>query len=309
MAALVWGADRFVAGAAGIAAHRGISQLVIGITVVALGTSAPEIAVAIHACLEGNPLLAVGNAVGSNIANIGLVLAVTAIVVPLSFSLGVRAEELRWLLGATVLALVILVDLHLSAIDGLLLLAGLAYVVIRLFRQQRVVTADLEASLIYQSAEVPELSYRQYLILVSTGMLIVLVSADVLVWSATGVARWWGVSELVIGLTIVAIGTSLEEMAACVGAAIKGHADIAIGNVVGSNILNILTVMTVPALMSQPEIDLVVLVRDCGMMLLLTLTLAVFAYVMNKVITRVEGAIMLSAWIGYNIVVLLQATG
>ncbi len=109
MAALVWGADRFVAGAAGIAAHRGISQLVIGITVVALGTSAPELAVAIHACLEGNPLLAVGNAVGSNIANIGLVLAVTAIVVPLSFSLGVRAEELRWLLGATVLALVILV--------------------------------------------------------------------------------------------------------------------------------------------------------------------------------------------------------
>lgn len=306
LGALVWGADRFVSGAAGWAAHRGVSQLIIGLTVVALGTSAPEMAVATYASLEGNPLLAVGNAIGSNIANIGLVLGFTAIVTPLKFSLGVRAEELRWLLLTTVVAVILLIDLHLSSLDGLVLLSGLAFVLLRLVRKQQLVAHGLEDSLVYQTTELPDMSLRQSLIAFAIGLITVLVAADVLVWAATSIAVLWGVSDLVIGITIVAIGTSLPELAASVGAAVKGHADIAIGNIVGSNILNILTVLAIPALISQPQIESVVLIRDCGMMLLLTAALAMFAYALNKVITRLEGAVMLSVWAGYNLLVIMH---
>ena len=301
---LMWGADRFVTGAAAIAVHRGVSQLVIGLTVVALGTSAPEMAVAIFASFEGNPLLAVGNAIGSNIANIGLVLGATALVTPLPFSSGVRTEELRWVLAVTLLAVVLLFDLHLSVIDGLILIALLCMILWRLYRKQQVVAADLQDGLLFQTEDLPDLDMRQSMIAFGTGLVAILVSADMLVWAATGIATWWGVSELVIGLTIVAVGTSLPELAASVTAAIKGHADIAIGNVVGSNILNILTVLTIPALISAPAIDAVVLWRDCGMMVILTLVLAVFAYTMKKAITRTEGAFLLCTWVGYSLFVL-----
>ena len=301
---LMWGADRFVTGAAAIAVHRGVSQLVIGLTVVALGTSAPEMAVAIFASFEGNPLLAVGNAIGSNIANIGLVLGATALVTPLPFSSGVRTEELRWVMAVTLLAVVLLFDLHLSVIDGLILIALLCMILWRLYRKQQVVAADLQDGLLFQTEDLPDLDMRQSMIAFGTGLVAILVSADMLVWAATGIATWWGVSELVIGLTIVAVGTSLPELAASVTAAIKGHADIAIGNVVGSNILNILTVLTIPALISAPAIDAVVLWRDCGMMVILTLVLAVFAYTMKKAITRTEGAFLLCTWVGYSLFVL-----
>ena len=301
---LMWGADRFVTGAAAIAVHRGVSQLVIGLTVVALGTSAPEMAVAIFASFEGNPLLAVGNAIGSNIANIGLVLGATALVTPLPFSSGVRTEELRWVLAVTLLAVVLLFDLHLSVIDGLILIALLFMILWRLYRKQQVVAADLQDGLLFQTEDLPDLDMRQSMIAFGTGLVAILVSADMLVWAASGIATWWGVSELVIGLTIVAVGTSLPELAASVTAAIKGHADIAIGNVVGSNILNILTVLTIPALISAPAIDAVVLWRDCGMMVILTLVLAVFAYTMKKAITRTEGAFLLCTWVGYSLFVL-----
>ena len=301
---LMWGADRFVTGAAALAVHRGVSKLVIGLTVVALGTSAPEMSVALIASFEGNPLLAVGNAIGSNIANIGLVLGVTALVTPLPFSSGVRTEELRWVLAVTILALVLMFDLHLSMLDGLLLIALLGLILWRLYRKQQVVAAELQDGLLFQTEDLPNLDTRQSMIAFGTGLLAILISADMLVWAATGIASWWGVSELVIGLTIVAVGTSLPELAASVVAAFKGHADIAIGNVVGSNILNILTVLTIPALISAPGIEAVVFWRDCGMMLALTLVLTVFAYTMKKAITRVEGAVLLSAWIGYSLFVL-----
>lgn len=301
---LMWGADRFVTGAAALAVHRGVSKLVIGLTVVALGTSAPEMSVALIASFEGNPLLAVGNAIGSNIANIGLVLGVTALVTPLPFSSGVRTEELRWVLAVTILALVLMFDLHLSMLDGLLLIALLGLILWRLYRKQQVVAAELQDGLLFQTEDLPNLDTRQSMIAFGTGLLAILISADMLVWAATGIASWWGVSELVIGLTIVAVGTSLPELAASVVAAFKGHADIAIGNVVGSNILNILTVLTIPALISAPVIEADVFWRDCGMMLALTLVLTVFAYTMKKAITRVEGAVLLSAWIGYSLFVL-----
>lgn len=305
---LVWSADRFLAGAASTASHMGVSKLMIGLTVVSLGTSAPEILVSLMAAIEGTPLLAVGNAIGSNIANIGLVLGLTAIIAPLPFSKGVLRTELPWLLGTTFLTLVLLFDLHLSAVDGLVLFAALGYILYRLKRQYGA-GADAVADVVHDELdELPELSRGQAAFWLMGGLAVLLVSAQVLVWGAVEIAAWLGVSELIIGLTIIAVGTSLPELAATVGAAIKGHTDIAIGNVVGSNILNLLAVLAVPALISSPTVDIEVLWRDFGMMLALTVALALFAYAIGSrpVITRFEGAVILLGWIGYNALLFQQ---
>ncbi len=305
---LVWGADRFLSGAASTAGHLGISKMLIGLTVVSVGTSAPEILVALAAAVEDNPLLAVGNAIGSNIANIGLVLGVTALIAPLPFSDTVLRAELPWLLGATLLALVLLFDLELTPIDGLLLLAGLGLILFRLVRNQQKLGADLSESVSEELEELPQMTPSKALVWLLVGLAVLLASAELLVWAASNIADQLGVDDIIIGLTVVAIGTSLPELAATVGSAMKGHSDIAIGNVVGSNILNILAVLSVPALVSPTTIESVSLWRDCGMMLALTMLLALFAYAINSrpVITRFEGAVMLLAWIGYNALLLQQ---
>lgn len=307
--ALVWSADRFLSGAAACATNLGVSKMLIGLTVVSIGTSAPEIMVAIFAAIEDNPLLAVGNAIGSNIANIGLVLGITALVAPLPFSRTVRRSELPWLLGATALAIALLFDLYLSMTDGLLLLAGLGAIMYRLVRGQAHNDADLSASLAEELDEMPDMTTLQATAWLGLGLIILLISAQVLVYSASWIARELGVSDMIIGLTIVAVGTSLPELAATIGSAVKGHPDIAIGNVVGSNILNILAVLAVPGLLSGAAIESVALWRDCGMMLALTVMLALFAYAINSrpVITRFEGAVMLLFWVGYNTLLVQQA--
>ena len=306
--ALVWSADKFLSGAASTAVNFGIPKIVIGLTIVALGTSAPEIIVAIFAALDGNHLLAVGNALGSNIANIGLVLGITAIITPLAFSKNVRRKELPWLLGATTLTLVLLFDRDLSFTDGLILLFGLGIILWQLFVSAKDPDAETNA-LQEELDEIPELNIGKSIAWFVVGLGVLLLSAQILVYSATNIAVMFGVSDLIIGLTIIAIGTSLPELAATVGAAIKGQPDIAIGNIVGSNILNILAVLAVPALISTTGLDFSALWRDSGMMLALTLMLALFAYGMNSraVITRFEGLVMLLAWIGYNVLLVQQA--
>ncbi len=310
---LVWSADRFLSGAAATATNLGVSKMLIGLTVVSLGTSAPEILVALAAALEGNPLLAVGNAVGSNIANIGLVLGITALIAPLPFSQAVLRSELPWLLGATALALILLFDLNLTLGDGLLLLTGLGLIMYRLVHSQLnprddFVAADSLHSIEDELDELPEMSPLEGWIWLGVGLALLIASAELLVWSATSIAAALGVSEMIIGLTVVAIGTSLPELAATIGSAVKGDTDIAIGNVVGSNILNILAVLAVPALVAPTEISALALWRDCGMMLAVTLLLALFAYAINSqpVITRFEGAVLLAAWIGYNLLLVNQ---
>ncbi|MEQ8857334.1 MAG: calcium/sodium antiporter [Pseudomonadales bacterium] len=305
---LVWSADRFLSGAASTATHLGVSKLLIGLTVVSLGTSAPEILVSLTASIEGNPLLAVGNAIGSNIANIGLVLGITAMIAPLPFSQGVLRTELPWLLGATLLTLVLLFDLRLSILDGLILIAALVYILYRLTSYKGAGNDGVTDALQDELQELPQLSLGRAVLWLVAGLVTLLLSAELLVWAAVKVAEWLGVSELIIGLTVVAVGTSLPELAATVGAAVKGHTDIAIGNVVGSNILNLLAVLAVPAIVSAPEIDIEVLWRDCGMMLALTLALALFAYAVGSrpVITRFEGAVILAGWVGYNLVLFQQ---
>ena len=307
-AVLIWSADRFLSGAAATATNLGVSNIVIGLTVVSLGTSAPEIVVALMAALEGNAILAIGNAIGSNIANIGLVLGITAIVAPLPFSQNVLRRELPWLLGATVLAIVLIFDRELSFTDGVFLLAGLAYILWQLLRSEQ--EADpAESALASELEELPEMKQSSALFWLFAGLAALLASAQLLVYAATQIALDLGISSMIIGLTIVAIGTSLPELAATVGAAIKGQPDIAIGNIVGSNILNILAVLAVPALISTTGLDFSALWRDSGMMLALTLMLALFAYGMNSraVITRFEGLVMLLAWIGYNVLLVQQA--
>ena len=304
--ALVWSADRFVSGAASTANNLGVSKMLIGLTVVSLGTSAPEILVALAASLDGSPTLAIGNSIGSNIANIGLVLGVTAILRELPFSASVRKIELPWLIGATVLALVCLLNLYLGTLDGLVLLAGLGVIMYRLM-QQATQADDIKETIAEELDDLPSMSTVRALAWLAVGLLVLLVSANMLVWAATTIAHILGVSDLIIGLTVIAVGTSLPELAATVGAALRGHPDIAIGNVVGSNILNILAVLAVPALVHPTAFAGAVLWRDFGMMLALTVLLVLFANGSRPVITRFEGAVMVVAWLGYNTLLYAQA--
>ena len=306
--ALIWSADKFLSGATATATNMGVSKMMIGLTVVSIGTSAPEIVVATMAALDGNSLLAVGNAIGSNIANIGLVLGITAIITPLPFSRNVRRKELPWLLGATFLATILMFDRHLGFVDGIILLLGLAYILWQLVASQKDPEYSTEA-ISDELDELPDMTNKQSIIWLVIGLVVLLISAQVLVYAATNIASTLGVSDMIIGLTIVAVGTSLPELAATVGSAMKGQPDIAIGNVVGSNILNILAVLAVPGLIHATDMDYAALWRDSGMMLALTLMLALFAYGLNSraVITRFEGAVMLMAWMGYNLLLIQQA--
>ncbi|NCF44320.1 MAG: calcium/sodium antiporter [Proteobacteria bacterium] len=307
-AALIWSADKFLSGAAATATNLGVSNIVIGLTVVSLGTSAPEIVVALIAALEDNAVLAIGNAIGSNIANIGLVLGITAIIAPLPFSQNVLRRELPWLLGATVLAIVLIFDRELNLLDGLILLTGLAYILWQLLRSEKN-TDPAESALASELEELPKMKQSAALFWLVVGLAVLLAAAQLLVYAATEIAMALGISSMIIGLTIVAIGTSLPELAATIGSAMKGQPDIAIGNIVGSNILNILAVLAVPGMISATTLDFSALWRDSGMMLALTLMLALFAYGLNSraVITRFEGIVMLLAWIGYNLLLAQQA--
>ena len=303
---LVWSAERFVAGAAVTATNLGVSSLIIGLTIVSIGTSAPEILVAVSASLEAAPKLAIGNAIGSNIANIGLVLGVTAIAAQLPFSQEILKNEVRWLIGATLLAFFCLVNLFLGAMDGLFLLAGLGLILYLMFNKQSS-NPQSQGGASGDLPDIPIMPTHKGVLWLIFGLLLLLISAQVVTKAAVEIANQLGVDELIVGLTVIAIGTSLPELAASVTAAVKGHAEIAIGNVIGSNILNILAVLAVPALMHPVAVDSIVIWRDYGVMALLTLILVIFAQ-LRGAISRLEGALMLCIWIGYNVVLYMQAS-
>ncbi len=311
---LVWSADLFLSGAASTATNFGIPKLVIGLTVVSLGTSAPEIVVALIASQEGSNLLAVGNAIGSNIANIGLVLGLTAILIPVTIDSNARNKQLPWLLGLTVLALILLANgSALTFNDGIILLFGLVLVIYQIWNDlkredetyvKKIVAGDqsLKTQLDSEIAELATLSKRKGLLFTLLGLGLLLISAELLVYAAINVAVLLGISELIIGLTVVAIGTSLPELAATIGAAIKKQEDIAVGNIIGSNILNITAVLCIPALLGGASIEPSQLLRDGGTMLALTILLALFAYGFGKKseVTRLEGSILLVSWVMYT---------
>ena len=299
--ALVWGADRFVLGAAGVARNLGVSTLVIGLVIVGFGTSAPELLVSAMAGMEGATGLAVGNALGSNIANIGLVLGTTALIVPLAVHSGVLKREFPVLLFMSVAALVLLWDGHLGRLDGFILvsaLVGLIYWTVRLALKER--NHDpLQAEV---AEEIPEsLAMGAAVLWLVVGLVVLLVGARLVVWGGVNIAHAFGVSEVIIGLTIVAIGTSLPELAASVMGALKGEPDLAIGNVVGSNLFNLLGVLGLPALIHPEALDPSVLSRDYPVMLGLTLILFLLAYNRRRAprIGRGGGLLLLGAYGAY----------
>ncbi len=294
---LIWSADRFVIGAAGTARNLGMSPMLIGLTVVSLGTSAPEMLVSSFAAYENAGGLAIGNALGSNIANIGLVLGATALIAPLPVKTGLMRKELPLLLVVTLGTGLILWDGYLGLADALILLTGLLVCFYLFYRFQRF--AD-PSEVAHEEEELPDIELPKALMWLLIGLLLLAGSSRLLVWGATEIAIQLGVSDLVIGLTIVAIGTSLPELAASITSALKKHHDIAIGNVVGSNIFNLLAVMPLPGLIRPFHFDALVLWRDYAIMLGFTLLLLVFAHVTSRgLINRIEALFLLLGYSAY----------
>jgi cation:H+ antiporter len=296
---LVWSADKFVLGAAATARRLGMSPLLVGLTIVSIGTSAPELFVSAVATLDGAGNLAIGNALGSNITNIGLVLGITALVSPIPLKKKLLRKELPLLLLVSILAGLTLADLELSYIDSILLLAGLVAAMYILFQE----SDDSGESLVDEdeAAAIESLSTKMAVFWLLLGLVCLMISSKALVWGATEIARSFGISDLMIGLTIVAIGTSLPELAASVASALKGHHDIAIGNVIGSNIFNLLAVMPVPGLIATVAVEPMALYRDLPVMLALTLALLVL-FILNRrsgVMGRFSGSLLGLSYLGY----------
>lgn len=308
---LVWSADKFVDGAAALANNLGMSPLLIGLTIVSLGTSAPEIFVSANAALNQATDIAVGNAIGSNLANVGLVLAITALITPLPIAKFLLIREIPVLLLVTALGAYCVHDGYLDRIDAACLLGGLLLLsALLIYRHvfSRFPEPDSNSD---DDSEIKPLSNAKASFWLISGLLLLLLSSDMLVWGARDIASHFGISELVIGLTIVAIGTSLPELAASVASALRGHHDIALGNVVGSNILNLLTVIPVAAVIHPSALEPDAWSRDYLAMSALTLILAVL--LVTKVMINSDkarmgrlSALLLLAFYGAYYWVLLQ---
>ena len=296
---LVWSADKFVIGAAATARHLGMSPLLVGLTIVAIGTSAPEMFVSAIASLDGVGNLAIGNAIGSNITNIALVLGITALVAPIPLQKSLLKKELPLLMMITLLAGVVLIDLELNLIDALILIAALVFALFLMFQQssesgESVMDED-------EAAEIESTSTAKATFWLIAGLAVLMASSKALVWGASGVATAFGVSDLVIGLTIVAIGTSLPELAASVASALKGHHDIAIGNVIGSNIFNLLAVMPIPGILAVTAVEPMALYRDYMVMAGATFLLLLFFVICYRkgTLGRLPGILLTAGYFGY----------
>jgi cation:H+ antiporter len=304
---LVWSADRFVIGAAATAKNSGISPMLIGLTIVAFGTSAPEILVAIMASINGSGSLAIGNALGSNIANIGLVLGITALIAPLPVKSAVLRKEMPLLLAITLLAGAVLINLDVSLLDAFLLLASLIVCLVLFAKFQKSSTPD--DHLAVEADEIPEMTNKRAIFWLVLGLSLLVASSRILVWGAVEIATQLGISELVIGLTIVAIGTSLPELAASVASALKKHHDLALGNIVGSNIFNLAAVMAIPGLVDPITLDAIAFNRDYLVMLGMTVALLIFCLLQRPAkVNRIEGGLLTAAYAGYMLVLYNMST-
>ncbi len=308
LALLIWGADRFVHGAAATARNFGIAPLLIGLTVVAFATSAPEVLVSVVAASRGEPGLAIGNAIGSNIVNIGLVLGVTAIVRPIKLESATLRREMPALLAVTLLTVSLFLDARLTHIDGYVMLTGLVIVMIWLARLGSRSPANDPIKKDFE-AEIPDdVSMKVAIIWVVVGLGLLLLGADWLVTGAIGVAQSLGVSEVVIGVTIVAFGTSLPELAVSLISVLKGEYGLAIGNIVGSNIFNLLAVIGVAATIQPMALHPSVLSLHIFVMVAFTLVLFAMTYDYDGKarLSRLEGAALLAAYIAYASYVVMQ---
>lgn len=309
---LMWSADRFVDGAAATAKHAGMPSLLIGIVIVGFGTSAPEMVVSALAALDGSPGLALGNAYGSNIANTGLILGATALVIPLTVNSKIIRKELPLLLVITCITAAFFWNGGLSRTESVILLAGFFSLIgWSVFSALKGKGDAIEGEYDSELAE-HDMPLGKALFWVVAGLILLIVSSRMLVWGAVTIAQQLGVSDLIIGLTIVALGTSLPELAATVAAARKGEHDIAIGNVVGSNMFNLLAVVGIAgAIAPMPTVPPELITRDWPMVMGLTIALFIFGYGFRGRqgrINRFEGAALLLAYVVYTGYLIYQIT-
>lgn len=305
---LVYSADRFILGAAAAARALGVPALLIGLTVVGIGTSLPEVVVSIVASLQGKAGLAIGNAVGSNITNILLVLGVTAVAMPLAVPRGLARRELPMLLAVTGGAWALAADGQLSALDGGLLLLGLAGALVFLARLARggddladdPLAAEIAAA---TDVELAPAAAAAWLVL---GLVLLPISSQLLVWGASNIAHALGVSELVIGLTVVAVGTSLPELATSLAAVRRRAHELVLGNIVGSNLFNLLAVLPAPALLAPGVLPAGALARDLPLMAVATIVLFLLCFRRDGVIGRGYGLLLLAAFVGYEAVLYMS---
>jgi cation:H+ antiporter len=302
LALLVWSADRFVEGSAVTARHFGMPPLLIGMVVVGFGTSAPEMVVSALASSQGNPGIALGNAYGSNITNIALILGLTALISPIAVHSQVLRNELPLLSAVSLLAAWQLWDGQLSRMDALLLLGVFAVLMGWTIWQGLRQRADALGSEMEQELVSQTMPIGRALFWVALGLILLILSSRILVWGAVEIAQGFGVSDLIIGLTVVAVGTSLPELASSLIATRKGEHDIALGNILGSNLFNTLAVVGIAGVISPMAVRPEVLYRDMLVMLGLTLSLFVFGYGFRGAgrINRLEGGLLLAVYLGYT---------
>lgn len=311
LALLVWSAGRFVEGSAAVARHFGMPALLIGMVIVGFGTSAPEMVVSVLAASQGNPGIALGNAYGSNIANIALILGLTALISPIAVHSQVLRKELPVLVVVTALAAWQLWDGEITRFDAVLLLAVFAGLVGWTIWQGLQKKVDTLGTEIEQELQVHAMPIRRAIFRLVIGLGLLIVSSRILVWGAVEIAQGFGVSDLVIGLTIVAVGTSLPEFASSVIATRKGEHDIALGNVLGSNLFNTLAVVGIAGSIHPMAVGPEVFNRDMLIMAALTVSLFAIGYGFRGPgrINRIEGAVLLACYAGYTVYLVSTAFG
>jgi len=301
---LVWSADRFTDGAAAIARNMGISPLIVGLTIVAMGSSAPEVIVSINSSLKGTPGLAIGNAIGSNIANIAMVLGISALVSPLRVESETLKREIPILFGFMLLTFALLIDLTLSFTDGLILLISLGGYLVWLTKTAARTRSKPDLMLKEIIEELPDqMPTGKAIFWLVVGLILLQMSSNILVLGATNIAHQYHVSDFIIGITIIAVGTSLPELAASVTGVLKGEHELAIGNVIGSNIFNLLAVLGIPGLINGAFLEPEILHLDFALMFGLTVAMSIMAWGRKNSpgeITRLEGGILLTCFIAYQ---------
>ncbi len=306
---MVWAADRLVAGASATARNLGVSPMIIGLTIVGFGTSAPELVVSAVATYRGNAGLALGNALGSNITNIGLVLGITALIYPLRLESAALKREYPLLLLIMLVCLFLILDLEYSHTDGWIMLAGLALLVRWLIQLglQRPATDPLAEEF---KAEIPtNIPTKVAVFWLTVGLIVLPVSSMILVDGAVSIARGLGVTDTVIGLTIVALGTSMPELATAVTSAFRREDDLAIGNIIGSNMFNMLGVLGIAAVIRPVQAPPLLIARDFPVMFLMTGLLFLMATNFRGPgrISRRSGLLFLTLFFSYQATVWIQA--
>lgn len=306
LAGLYYGAEWLVKGSARMARRHGVSPLVVGLTIVAFGSSAPELVVGIVASVQEQSAVVVGNVVGSNILNIALILGITALVRPLRTELRLLAREAPLMVVATVVVVLMMLDEALGRADGILLAAGfvgyLIFVLKAARKEPRKVLREYEMA---EPTGLEESTDRRDALFIVLGLVGLAVGAQVLLTSAVYFARLFGISEAVIGITVVAIGTSLPELATSAVAAVRSEADIAMGNVVGSNIFNLLSILSVSALIRPIPVDPVLMQFEIPAMLFFAILLIALAW-HRRILGRWSGGLLLAGYALFTTVLIMR---